>query len=167
MKIYAIGALVLLLSACTSIPKSPTEPSILEQAPPTESVLQSRLGMIRPASDLGFQEKSFDPCLFGVSRQCGAKFLSVIHFQLLCRDSEGTVSEVPLSLRPINSPKITWQVGPRSGTTQTDIEGFGQVALVNDGSVRNKRLILRMGKQFVGVTASEINKLVLPQNWCT
>lgn len=165
-KILASAVVLAFLNACTSAPKS-SESDITKVEPPLESHLQSRLGMVRSASELGFEEKSFDPCAVGTSKQCRSQFLAVVHFQLLCRDNEGSVSEVPLQLYPITSPNIAWQLGRRSGHAQTDINGFGQFSMVSDSPVRNRRLILRMGRQFVGLTASEITKVVLPKNWCT
>ena len=72
--------------------------------------LASALGMNRLPEDLGFAEKRFDPCTFGVSTDagCGLQYLSVVHFQLLCRDTEGTQSRVPDALAPIVADSMTW-----------------------------------------------------------
>jgi len=92
--------------------------------------------------------------------------MNVVHFQLMCRDSEGTVSSVPVSLRPIVSPYITWSVGSQSGVTKTDRSGYGQFTFISGNTVKDRRLILRKGAHYVGLTVSEITKVVLPKNWC-
>ncbi len=119
--------------------------------------------MRRSVEDLGFAEKQFKDCNGG---PCRSQFFSVVHFQLLCRDSEGTVSTAPLTLTPLTSDRVTWQLGKFNGGTHTDRNGFGQFTLVSDRSNRGQRLILRIGKQFMGLTVSEVSKVVLPQNFC-
>ena len=130
--------------------------------------ITNALGMGRSPADLGFREKAFDPCRFGLSAPgaCQPQVLTVVHFQLLCRDSEGTVSEVPSRLMPIVAKQVTWQIGPQTGNTQTDRRGYGQFTAVSPRSIRNQRLLLRIGPQFVAVTTSEVNKIVLPVNFC-
>ena len=57
-------------------------------------------------------------------------------------------------------------LGGQSGATQTDSRGYGQFSAVSRKSTKDKRLILHMGPQFVALTANEITKIVLPQNFC-
>ena len=165
------------LAACTTTPPVETDdeeysgpPATPEKIAAKKSVgvlqIQSQLGMNRAADDLGFTEKLFNPCNFGIPGEaCNQQILNVVHFQLMCRDSEGTVSTVPLALKPIVSP-IKWSVGPQSGATRTDRNGYGQFRFISENTVKNRRLILRKGAQYVGVTISEITKVVLPKNWC-
>lgn len=170
---------VALLSACATAPDSPDTPTpvsdrdtglILEEPKPRRAVpvfqIQNELGMNRSAQDLGFAEKLFNACNYGIPGAGCERMLNVVHFQLMCRDSEGTVSTVPLALRPIVAPYITWSVAGQSGSTRTDRNGFGQFAFISGRTVKEKRLILRKGRQYVGLTVSEITKLVLPKNWC-
>lgn len=167
---------VLFLAACATAPDAPDiggpAPSgpILEEPKPRQAVpvfqIQSELGMNREAQDLGFAEKLFNACNYGIPGAGCERMLNVVHFQLMCRDSEGTVSNVPLSLRPIVAPYITWSVAGQSGSTRTDRNGFGQFAFISGRTVKEKRLVLRKGRQYVGLTVSEITKLVLPKNWC-
>lgn len=168
MKHIALFFVVALLSACTSSPKrGPITGSETEDYPAPilkEAPLQDRLGMRRNADDLGFAEKTFKTC--GEGGVCRPQYFSVVHFQLLCRDSEGTVSNVPIQLTPLTSGRVLWQLGKLNGGTSTDAKGFGQFTVVSEKTTRGQRLILRIGKQFMGFTVSEVSKVVLPQNFC-
>src|SRR5438445_814161 len=76
------------------VPESPT----LQQMSVTE--LQTQLGLNRSAQDLGFDERGFDGCRIGVKGEvgsCSQRYLSVVHFRLVCRDTVGTTSRVPAS----------------------------------------------------------------------
>ncbi len=165
----------LALGACTTAPKEPVEraerpPLVLEEPRPRQAVpvfqIQNELGMNRQPDDLGFAEKLFNACNFGIPGEDCDRVLNVVHFQLMCRDTEGTVSTVPVSLRPIVAPYITWSVAGQSGSTRTDRNGFGQFAFISGRTIKEKRLILRKGAHYVGLTVSEITKVVLPKNWC-
>ncbi len=165
----------LTLAACTTAPKEPVAesdrpPLVLEEPRPRQAVpvfqIQNEIGMNRQATDLGFAEKLFNACNFGIPGENCDRMFNVVHFQLMCRDSEGTVSEVPVALRPIIAPYITWSVAGQSGSTRTDRNGFGQIAFISGRTIKEKRLILRKGAHYVGLTVSEITKLVLPKNWC-
>lgn len=128
--------------------------------------LQTQLGMNRKPSDLGYSEKSFNPCNYGLSNDCSDQYLTVIHFQLLCRDSEGTVSNIPLSLTPINSPQISWSLAGQNGGAPTDRNGYGHLTVVSERPLRQNRLILRKGPHYVGISVDDVTKVVLPKNWC-
>lgn len=168
MKYLAILILMLFVNACTTAPRE-TDPEIgneVSYPPPTiqKAPLQDRLGMRREASDLGYAEKQFREC--AQAGTCRPQYFSVVHFQLLCRDSEGTVQNVPLHLKPLTSNRVSWKLGHLTGLTGTDNQGFGQFSVVSERSTRGQRLILRIGKQFMGFTVSEVSKVVLPQNFC-
>src|SRR5262249_46141827 len=128
--------------------------------------LQSDLGMARPATDLGFTERPFNPCNYGLSEVCENQYLTVINFQLLCRYKEGTVSSVPTSLTPVVHPQILWSLAGQSGGTPTDRNGYGHLSLISESPLRGHRLILRKGPNYVGITVTDVNTLVLPKNWC-
>ena len=169
-----------LLTGCSSVPTtddaregwdfSPETPKSKRSQPPRPGAaiggLQSQLGMNRAPSDLGFAERSFNPCVYGLSTSCESQYLSVVHFQLVCRDSEGTVSAVPISLTPIVHPNILWSVAGQSGGTATDRNGYGHFSVVTPSPLRGNRLILRKGTHYVGVEVNEVSKIVLPKNWC-
>jgi hypothetical protein len=161
--VLPLSALVIALSACVSTPPSP---SGTPNAPQVDLV--SALGMQRDADDLGFAEQAFDPCQYGLAQEgaCRQRYFTVVHFQLLCRDSEGTVSTAPLQLQPIVYDHVVWNLAGQSGGTRTDGEGYGQFSMISSRSTRGKRLILHIGPQFVGFTASDVSKIVLPKNYC-
>jgi hypothetical protein len=165
MKQLLLCLCLLLISACTTAPnRYKSEPAETMPSPPSaELPLQDRLGMRRAADDLGFAEKAFRNCEGG---PCRPQYFSVVHFQLLCRDSEGTVSSAPIHLTPLISDSVRWQLGRASGGTKTDAQGFGQFTLISERPTKGQRLILRIGKQFMGFTVSEVSKVVLPQNFC-
>jgi hypothetical protein len=176
--LIALAALAV-LSACRSTP-TPSDENIDGYAPPPRverpqdtnyrinlEELQTKLRMAREADDLGFTEKQFDTCSAGVSAGvCSRKYFSVVHFQLLCRDSEGSVSEAPIQLTPLTSDRVTWKIATNTGNTQTDGRGYGQFLMLSEKSVRGQRLTLRIGRQFMGFTVSDVSKVVLPRNFC-
>lgn len=168
MKHIILFLFISFLNACTTTPKQTEDGLPAGNAEPPRAVyqapLQDRLGMRRAIEDLGFVEKQFKSC--EQSGVCRPQYFSVVHFQLLCRDSEGTVSNVPLHLTPLTSDRVLWQLGPLNGGTRTDARGFGQFTVVSERPTRGQRLILRIGKQFMGFTVSEVSKVVLPQNFC-
>lgn len=136
-------------------------------APETNEELAASLGMKREFNDLGFEEKTFNPCTIGAegSSGCGDHYFTVVNFQLFCRDSEGSASEVPLT-EPIASDNVTWELGGTSGTAPTNPQGYGHFSIVSQIPSRDQRLILRIGPQFIGLNVSEVTKIVLPANYC-
>jgi hypothetical protein len=169
-------SLLVLLSGCASEPvylpmtplPGPTTTTSLPANKDPNANLESRLGMVRAQNDLGFSEKKFNPCEYGLSesRQCGANYLTVVQFQLLCRDSEGTIQEVPQTY-PIHAPELRWKLAGRTGGTATDARGYGRFTVLGDHTLRGQRLILYKGSKFVSVTVSDLTKIVLPKPWCT
>ncbi len=175
---FGLLLLILFISACTTTTRPPTE-GIPEYdsrpGPAPESgfkldlrQLQSKLGMQRSIGELGFTEKRFNSCESGFKTpgNCRPQIFSVVHFRLLCRDSEGTVQDVPVELTPLTSDKVTWKIGAYAGNTQTDSQGFGQFLVLSERTVRGQRLMLRIGRQFMGFTVSEVSKVILPKNFC-
>ncbi len=171
--LFLISILSFLLSACTTGQKDeaiflPPYDGAANAIPRSDAALQSRLGMIRAINNLGFEEQRFNPCEHGLEKSphCKQQYMTVLHFQLICRDTEGTVSRVPNALTPLNRDTITWKLAGKSGETRTDVQGYGQVTAVLPKSAKGQRLILLIGKQFLGVTADEASRLVLPKNFC-
>lgn len=170
MKRLVLIPLLAWTAGCASpepVPYTPSEPLARTNLTDPNADLASALGMTRDASDLGFDEKPFDPCSFGVSSNggCGSRYLAVVHFQLLCRDTEGTIA-MAANIQPIVADRMTWQLSGLTGPTQTDDNGFGQFSLVSRKSAKNQRLILHIGPQFVAFNVSEVTKIVLPKNFC-
>jgi hypothetical protein len=163
-RLLVFAILTLLIAGCRTTPPSP-EP--IDTSKDVASQLKERLSMRRAPEDLGFEERQFDPCEMGMeSAPCSAKRLTVIHFQLVCRDSEGTVQDVPVNLTPLKSGRVTWKLGGFSGLTRTNESGHGSLDIVSSRSLEGQRLSLRIGKQFLAFTASELTRVVLPQNFC-
>ncbi len=149
------------LASCSTTPPKPSEPvSVsLEQ-------IKERLQMVRHIDDLGFAEKTFDECELGFKNEnCEKEYLTIIHFQLLCRESEGTVSAAPETI-PVPSNSIKWKLGEVTGTTKTDASGFGKVEGRFRKSMSRSRLRLTIENNFVAVPASETSRIVVPGDWC-
>lgn len=176
---YLIAAVIsLCLSGCSTIrkPSLPETPPtageyfppkiILDQLPKPED-LQARLSMMRDRSDLGLEERSFDPCDFGVDRRsgCPTHRLGVLYFQLMCRESTGTIQSIP-KVYPVARQNLRWSIGARSGVIRTDDNGYSQLRIITRNSVGPQRLIIRMGRQYMGVRMEDVSRLVLPHEWC-
>jgi hypothetical protein len=179
-------SVVFLFVACSSTPKVsevPNIPRTYKPPPPLSTTsdsdpsidyvgLQRELGLERAPENLGFLEKPFETCQAGYgyssTQDCQRKYFVVIHFQLLCRDSEGTISTTLTSadMRPISGRPVNWTLKGSNGVLQTDSEGYGQIRVVNGKSQRAQRLKLAVGPEFLYVRAGEITRIVTPQPWC-
>ncbi len=178
MKISILLCSLLLLGGCATYQRQQSEPesdpvSPRPGAPRSGQIdlssLQERLKMTRPIENLGFEEKPFSNCPPGQSttQACEEMAFTVVHFQLLCRQSEGTVSNVSKSeLSPLVSNNVTWKIGSLSGSTSTNSKGYGSIRLVSRGSNKGKKLILQSGPQYLGLGVSEVTKIVIPWSWC-
>ena len=165
----ASALVALALTACTTTQKT------TETAPPppvptpvlSMNELQSSLGMDRSPTELGYEERTFDSCntRYTENENCGHRQLVVIHLRMQCRDSTGTVSEVN-RIQPIASKNVKWNLGALEGTVTTDDEGYGQIRTVASVSPRNQRLRLTIAKKYLGLTASEAQRIVTPGDWC-
>lgn len=166
-KILAVALLGLFLSNCTTPPKTEYPPG---EAPKISlDRLRSDLRMNRSIEDLGYQEKSFDTCDYGIdqSPNCRTQRLVVIHFRLQCRDSVGTVESVSnFELIPVRSNHVRWKVGYFAGSTSTNSEGYGRVEFLSPGSSKSQRFIVKVNDNNLGVTASEVSRIIVPRDWC-
>ena len=177
---------ILLLCACA------TEPEVM-QLPPPEGLpqpqvtpnppaakaakrefhieeLQSQLGMSRQTEDLGFDERSFNDCDYGLHEdngQCNRKYLSVVHFRLLCRDSVETTENVASNFTPLVKDNVEWRLAGVQGHTQTDSQGFGQVRMISSRATKAQRFMLIIGTRSLGVEAGEVTQIIVPGNWCS
>ena len=134
--------------------------------------LQRSLGMERDGRKLGYAEKSFQTCQAGYgfpsARGCERQHLVVIHFQLLCRDSEGTI-QTPLGhedIRALSRSAVVWTLAPQSGEIVLDGDGFGQIRTTSKNSPRTQRLKINVGDDFLYTRAGEINRVVAPAPFC-
>lgn len=130
--------------------------------------LQRELGLARDVRDLGFTERDYDGCRMSVPGEasgCGQRFMSVVHFRLMCRDTVGTTSRVPSSLTPLRG-NMQWRLNGRRGVLSTDRDGYGQVQLVSRTPSKSQRFMLIIGKKSLGVEAGEVSQIIVPRDWC-
>ena len=181
--------LCVLVAGCASTPdEAPTAKvdgdisvpprKVAPQPPEREEILvdylglHRSLGLEREKSELGYIEKSFDTCSAGfgysASRDCRRDTFVSIHFQILCRDSEGTISNAVgrEDMRPLSGRSLNWTLKGSKGTMRLDGEGFGQIRTTFRNSQRLERLKLSVDNDFVYVRAGEVKRLVTPRNWC-
>nr|BFD59133.1 hypothetical protein CKG001_12400 [Bdellovibrio sp. CKG001]BFD62511.1 hypothetical protein BdHM001_11920 [Bdellovibrio sp. HM001]BFD67585.1 hypothetical protein HAGR004_26070 [Bdellovibrio sp. HAGR004] len=177
---WTFAALVCLLAGCSSSPKKEASPSIptavTEDADSSKRIdyvaLQTFLGLDRGSEELGYSERTFNTCDtgYGYSRNqdCHKEVFVVLHFRLLCRDSEGTVSTIltEADVNPIAGRTVKWNLKGMSGTVVTDGLGYGQIRTVSRISQRRERLRLSVGPEFLYMRANEITKVITPRPWC-
>jgi len=134
--------------------------------------LQKALGLNRLPEILGFKEKVFNSCQVGygysATQNCRNLNFTVIHIQLLCRDSEGTVSVGidRTEQTPIAKKSVTWALKGKGGVSETDLQGYAQLVAVTPRSQRKERLKVAIGNDFLYMRANEITKVVTPKSWC-
>ncbi len=135
--------------------------------------IQRNLGLERNPDELGYQEKSFNTCQIGYgysnSNDCQNRVFVVIHFQLLCRDSVGTVSTIVRAsdMQAISNKNVNWKLKNKTGSLLTDSAGYGQIRMIASESQKSQRLKLGVENDFLYMRAQEINRVVTPQNWCS
>ena len=187
MKCIVVLAVSLFVCACASspelmrlpppegLPQDRVEPRPHATVSPVDrrlnlAQLQSQLGLDRSPQSLGFDEKGFDGCKWGIredSGQCGRRYLSVVHFRLLCRDSVETVQSVSTNFTPLTAHQMKWRLAGVRGDTRTDSEGFGQVQVLSPRSTKGQRFILIIGSKSLGLEVGEVSQIILPGNWCS
>ncbi len=134
--------------------------------------IQRLLGLDRNISSLGYAEKVFNTCEVGFgypsNESCMKKVYVVIHFKLMCRDSEGTVvrqiSEDDLV--PLANRDLTWSLKNANGTLRTDYNGYAQVVVISPQSQKTERFRISSPKDFLLLRAGDIQRLIVPSNWC-
>lgn len=150
-----------------------TPPSLRNPTPIDMPGLQKYLGLTRASESLGYQEKTFQTCQAGNGfpshEHCETKHFVVIHFQLMCRDSEGTISTILTSadLQPVSRRPVIWTLKNISKTIQTDDRGYGQIMMISAGSQSQQRLKLSLGNDFLYTRAGEITRIATPPSWCS
>lgn len=187
MKILILAICSAALFACTSLPVEtapvvqprpsvnnlpPNQPEVDEVENIDFAGLQSFLKLKRGYNRLGYSEKSFNTCEVGYgyssTHRCRPQTFVVIHFKLMCRDSEGTVSEAltAADLRPISNQNVKWTLKNASGRLITDSEGYGQIAMVSGISQKEQRLKLSVRNDFLFLKAGELTEMITPKSWC-
>ena len=184
MKSFLFVISVLFFSGCAtksivSRPPPVVEPTPQAQPSATSSTsidmlgLQKYLGLSRASETLGYQEKTFQTCQagngFSSHQNCETKHFVVIHFQLMCRDSEGTISTILTlaDLQPVAHRPVIWTLKNISKTIETDEQGYGQIALISGASQSQQRLKLSLGNDFLYTRAGEITRIATPPSWCS
>jgi hypothetical protein len=180
---------VLTLSACASTPDEDTNqqeeilfpelrnkrPYERDQAPPEiidYDGLQKSLGLSRGLSEYGYLEKDFATCDVGYgyssTHRCRKNIFVVIQIQLLCRDSEGTVSTTLRydDMKPLTNRTIKWEMAGDRGSVVLDGQGRGQIRSIFASSPREKRLKVSTQNDFLYMQAGSIRRVVTPQSWC-
>ncbi len=173
---------VVFISACASKPPvtfpTPAQKTVEQEEAPQEIIidydgLQSLLKLDRPVEKLGFVEKAFPTCEVGYgyssNRNCRRDFFILVHFQLLCRDSnEDSYTEAltAADMRPLRGSSVRWTLSNSRGSLNLDDQGRGQIKTTARNSQRDKRLKINIGNDNLYVKAGEINKIVTPSNWC-
>lgn len=171
------------LAACTTtskvipaaepLPGAPSKPAEDEAENVDWFALQASLGLSREPEQLGFAEKTYDTCQVGYgysrSNRCRKQTFTVIHFRLMCRDSEGTISQVlnEEDLQSIADRQIVWNLKGTHGVVRTDGRGYGQIRVAVAKSHRGERLRLATGPEFLYMRAGEITRVVTPKPWCS
>lgn len=174
---------LLLAVGCTSNPKKPetvAEPVIMIPMRKQDPVMPAtpkrmnfndirvQLGLERDSRQLGFLEKDYDSCKMltpGDEPMCGQRYMSVMNFRLVCRDTVGTTTRAPTSLTPLRS-QMQWRLNGKRGQIRTDKDGYGQMQMISRAPSKEKQFILVIGKNILGVEAGEVTQIVVPRNWC-
>jgi hypothetical protein len=174
----------LFLCSCSSTekrrdpePEAPAYEASPKAAPaPAEVVdlraLQSYLHLDQPIDVLGYREKRFNTCKVGAgyssTKNCRVLTLVVLHFQLMCRDTDGTVSEVVMqeNLQPIANKTIKWRINNSIDEVLSDSNGYTQIVMVAKDSQRQQRVRLTSGNDFLIIRAGEAKSIISPKNWC-
>ncbi len=132
--------------------------------------LQRELRFRKTALNRGFEEKTFNPCLTqAVSNKpqmCDLWYMGVIHFQVSCRDTQGTVEYVA-SLEPIKSAQLRWKMGMQRGISKTDSQGRGFIRYISRVSMKYSRIRIYKGQKFLAMRAHALKRLVVPPDWCS
>ena len=182
MKSIIILASLLIFVGCSTKPVAPTPSTTYSPPPPKIETpknfsvdingLKNDLGLQRAHESLGYQEKTFKTCQVGngypSDRNCQTKHLVVIHFQLMCRDSEGTISTILTlaDLQPLAQRPVIWTLKDQSNTVQTDSLGYGQISVITSAPQNHQRLKLSVGNDFLYMKAGEITRVATPPSWC-
>lgn len=177
------------VAACSSAPQrsetSPPKQSTTYESKPVQPMppakveevidlraLQTSVKLEPRKEELGYHEKKFNTCQAGAGYSstvnCRNLSLVVVHFQLMCRDSEGTVSEVVTSanLEPIANQRIKWALNKANDESMTDSNGYAQIVMVSPESQRTQRMRVTLGDDFLFIRAGDARSLIAPKNWC-
>ena len=134
--------------------------------------LQKYLNMHRQYNQLGYSERIYNTCQVGfgysATENCKKKYLVLSQFQLMCRNSEGTLTESisQSDLMPIARQNIKWKLKNAEGVVTTDNQGYAQILMISDESQKMQRLKLNLDNDFLFLKAGELTQMITPQSWC-
>lgn len=137
-----------------------------------EVQLQRELGLNREPEELGYEEKTFDTCAVGYgyssNSRCRKQVFGVLHFQLLCRDTNGTTLEsvTRQAMAPLSLRSVDWTIHDQKGSLNLDSRGYGQIKMISKKSEKTERIRLTLGNDFLSMRVNEINRVVTPKDWC-
>lgn len=173
-------SLLLLCNACVTtpetdepdLPKSKSSYPNLDQRKSYNDIdilsLVRELEMDAPLQEIGFQEKSFNTCEVQSNRSekpiCQRLYLGKLNFQVMCRDSTGTVEKV--NLEPLDHGNLKWKRGTHRGYARTNSMGYGSIEFVSTSSNMNQALYIYLGRKVARKSLKDMWKLILPKNWC-
>jgi hypothetical protein len=151
------------------IPVGDGAPHIVVSKPSDLQDLRGPLGL--STQELGFFEKPINSCSlpreYRTNSNCESKYFTLINFQVMCRDSVGTVESVSEdAMTPMISRNITWLLGKIRGKTYTDQNGYGNIVALTSVSSKERTFILKVKNLALGLSAGEVRRIVVPKNWC-
>ena len=133
------------------------------------NLLLAELEMDHPIEAIGYQEKSFNTCKVLSNKSpapfCQRLYVGRLNFQVMCRDSTGTVEKVRLT--PLKSGRLRWKKAGKRGLTSTNSNGFGSLGFVTSSSSKRGKLYLYLGSKIALKRFSDNWRLILPKSWCT
>jgi hypothetical protein len=144
----------------------PSAKKDLDREIPVDDVAR-KLNLGLHFDELGFHEKRFDPCALGYkTKSCETQLFTMINFQVVCRDSEGTIQSNNYTLTPLALKPLHLKVGSHLADSQTDQNGFSQIRFLAKTTARETRFILSSPPFLLALHAGEVKKIVVPNDWC-
>lgn len=134
--------------------------------------LAKSLAFAPDITQYGYFEKAFDTCSagygFSSTQNCRKLTMAQVQFQIVCRNSEGTISTILSDddLRPLSGRTLSWSLAGKSGTLQLDPDGRGQIQMAYVASPKRERMKIVSTNDFLYIRAEESRRLVTPVNWC-
>lgn len=170
MKFILLMCVPLFFISCTSMEKkSLTDEEDSEYGINVDKI-EERLEFSKSESDLGFEQKTFNTCEIGAgypsNAKCSKRYFAVLHMKVLCRDSVGTVQKVN-SLEALQSNNVKVIFGNIRSYTSFNMDGYTKLRGISKYPFNKKKLILKKGQNALQVSASEVSKIIVPNDWCS
>ena len=151
--------------------KKPSQTVSIQKVKPIVDIkyIQRALGLPWEVEPAGITTKSFNTCeMRGFPKSpCLEKYLTVVNFQMYCRDSQGTVEYVDqYSYRPVQARNVRWKINGDWGDTSLNGEGRGQIVALSNKPIKYERVILIKNKNSMQLRVNQMNKIIVPRDWC-